>query len=395
MTVKINKDVSEISKNIIDWRRHIHAYPELGMELPMTADFVSEKLESWGMDVHTKIGKSGVVGIVRGYESGPTIALRADMDALPIQETGSVSYKSKHDGIMHACGHDGHTAMLLGAAKILSKKKSMLKGTLKFIFQPGEEGYFGAKHMIEDGCLKGVDEIYGIHLWNYQPYGEVGVKPGPILAAADKFFINIRGIGGHGAAPQGTVDAVVVGSYLVNLFQTIVSRNTNPIDSAVVTVGKFKSGNNFNIIADTAELIGTTRAYKEEVREMIIHRMKDIISGAEKLFGAKIDMDYQRGYPPTINADTPYKNVMSVSKKIVGDSAKEPYLSMGAEDFSYFANQVPGCFFFVGSAPLDREPLSVPHHCSHFDIDERALLVGSSIFVELVEDLLIKSVINE
>ena len=390
MSINIKPEIQAILKNIIKWRRHIHTYPELGMELPETAKFVAEKLTSWGIDVETEIGISGVIGDLKG-NSGPTIALRADMDALPIQETGDVPFKSVHDGVMHACGHDGHTAMLLGAAKILSQKRKKLNGSVRFIFQPGEEGHFGAKHMIHDGCLSGVDEIYGIHLWNYQPYGEVGVKPGPILAAADKFTITIKGVGGHGAAPQGTVDAIVVGSQLVGAFQTIVSRNTNPIDSAVVTIGKFQSGNNFNIIADTAELIGTIRAYKEEVRELILNKMGDIISGTEKMFGATIEMDYIKGYPPTVNAENTYEKLISSARKIVGDNAKEPYLSMGAEDFSYYANKIPGCFFFVGSSPLDREPLSVPHHCSHFDIDERALLVGSSIFVQLIEDLLEKA----
>ena len=388
MTIKIRPEIDIISKNITDWRRHIHTYPELGLELPKTAEFVSAKLKSWGIDVQSKVGISGVVGTLEGNKTGQTIALRADMDALPMQETGDVSYKSKHDGVMHACGHDGHTAMLLGAAKVLSENRSELNGSVRFIFQPGEEGYFGAKHMIADGCLEGVDEIYGIHLWNYQKYGEVGVKTGPILAAADKFSIKINGVGGHGAAPQGTVDAVVVGSHLVNAFQTIVSRNTNPIESAVVTIGKFQSGNNFNIIADSAELIGTTRAYKEYVREMVIEKMKDIISGTEKMFGAEIELDYQKVYPPTVNDESTYEKLISSARKIVGENAKEPYLSMGAEDFSYFANEIPGCFFFVGSAPLEREPLSVPHHCSHFDIDERALLVGSSIFVQVIEDLI-------
>ena len=387
MSINIKPEIQAILRNIINWRRHIHTYPELGMDLPETAKFVAKKLTSWGIDVETEIGISGVVGNLKG-NSGPTIALRADMDALPIQETGDLSFKSVHDGVMHACGHDGHTAMLLGAAKILSQKREKLNGSVRFIFQPGEEGHFGAKHMINDGCLRGVDEIYGIHLWNYQPYGEVGVKPGPILAAADKFTITIKGVGGHGAAPQGTVDAIVVGSHLIGAFQTIVSRNTNPIDSAVVTIGKFQSGNNFNIIADTAELIGTTRAYREEVRELVINKMGDIISGTEKMFGATIEMDYLKCYPPTVNSEDTYEKLISSARKIVGGNAKEPYLSMGAEDFSYFANEIPGCFFFVGSSPLDREPMSVPHHCSHFDIDERALLVGSSIFVQLIEDLL-------
>jgi len=386
MNIKIRSEIELISKDIIEWRRHIHSYPELGLDLPITAKFVSDKLSSWGIDVQTEVGVSGVVGTINEDKSGPMIALRADMDALPIQETGDVTYKSKNNGVMHACGHDGHTAMLLGAAKVISEKREMFNGSVKFIFQPGEEGYFGAKHMINDGCLNGVDEIYGIHLWNYQPFGEVGVKSGPILAAADKFKIIINGIGGHGAAPQGTVDAIVVGAHLVNTFQTIVSRNTNPIESAVVTVGKFHGGDNFNIISDFAELVGTTRAYKEDIREMIIKKMKDIVSGTEEMFGANIELDYQKGYPPTINNKSAYEKLFLSAQKIVGENRKEPYLSMGAEDFSYFANEIPGCFFFVGSAPLDREPLSVPHHCSHFDIDERALLVGSSIFLQLIED---------
>ncbi len=386
MNIKIRSEIELISKDIIEWRRHIHSYPELGLDLPITAKFVSDKLSSWGIDVQTEVGVSGVVGTINEDKSGPMIALRADMDALPIQETGDVTYKSKNNGVMHACGHDGHTAMLLGAAKVISENREMFNGSVKFIFQPGEEGYFGAKHMINDGCLNGVDEIYGIHLWNYQPFGEVGVKSGPILAAADKFKIIINGIGGHGAAPQGTVDAIVVGAHLVNAFQTIVSRNTNPIESAVVTVGKFHGGDNFNIISDFAELVGTTRAYKEDIREMIIKKMKDIVSGTEEMFGANIELDYQKGYPPTINNKSAYEKLFLSAQKIVGENRKEPYLSMGAEDFSYFANEIPGCFFFVGSAPLDREPLSVPHHCSHFDIDERALLVGSSIFLQLIED---------
>lgn len=392
-TIDILAETRQIESDIIQWRRALHQIPELGLELPQTVGFVThilDKLEVTYDDSY--VNGNAIVATIVGTKNAPServLAIRADMDGLPIKEETGLAFSSINDN-MHACGHDGHTAMLLGAAKILSQKTEELNGSVRFIFQPGEEGYFGAKHMINDGCLSGVDEIYGIHLWNYQPYGEVGVKPGPILAAADKFTITIKGIGGHGAAPQGTVDAIVVGSHLVNAFQTIVSRNTNPIDSAVVTVGKFQSGNNFNIIADTAELVGTTRAYKEEVRELVIEKMGDIILGMEKMFGAKIEMNYEKGYPPTMNAENTYEKLISSARKIVGENAKEPYLSMGAEDFSYYAQEIPGCFFFVGSAPSDREPLSVPHHCSHFDIDERALLVGSSIFVQLMEDLLEK-----
>ena len=244
--------------------------------------------------------------------------------------------------------------------------------------------------MIEDGALKSVDEIYGLHLWNYQKYGTIGVKPGPIMAAADIFKITIHGKGGHGAAPQGTKDAVVIAAHLIQTLQTIVSRNTNPIESTVVTVGQINGGYNFNIIADRVTLKGTTRAYTEENRQLIKNRMAEIISGTEQTFSAKIDFEYEDGYPPTINDPAAAEKLLTAAKNIVGDCAGEPYLSMGGEDFSYFLEKVPGCFFLVGSAPEDREPLSVPHHCSHFDIDEHALLVGSSVYLQLIDDLLIK-----
>ena len=242
--------------------------------------------------------------------------------------------------------------------------------------------------MIEDGALNGVDEVYGIHLWNYQEYGTVGVKPGPILAAADLFEITVHGKGGHGAAPQGTKDAVVIASHLVQTLQTIVSRNTNPIESTVVTIGQINGGYNFNIIADTVNLKGTSRAYTEENRQLIKTRMAEIIKGTEQIFDCKIDFEYEDGYPPTVNHPKESEKLLNAAKEIVGDGAGAPYLSMGGEDFSYFLQEVPGCFFFVGSAPIDKEPLSVPHHCSHFDFDERALLVGSSVYLRLIESSL-------
>ena len=243
--------------------------------------------------------------------------------------------------------------------------------------------------MLEDGALDGVDEIYGIHLWNYQKFGTVGVKPGPIMAASDKFVIDIEGIGGHGACPQGTVDPILVAAHLITALQTIVSRNTNPLESTVVTVGMMEGGTNFNIIPHHATLKGTARAYTEENRNLIKQRMAEIVAGIGATFGAKITLDYQDGYPPTINAEEQAQVLLKAAQKIVGETeAGYPYLSMGGEDFSYFAQEVPGCYFLVGSAPLDREPMSVPHHCSHFDIDERALLVGASVFVQVIEDRL-------
>jgi len=388
MSIKIRPEIQSLKDTIVSTRRDIHQYPELAFDEHRTSELVAKRLTSMGIDVQTGVGKTGVVGTLKGKQDGKTIALRADMDALPMQETSDISYKSVHDGIMHACGHDGHTAMLLGTAEAVSKSVDNLKGTLKFFFQPADEGQGGARYMIDDGALEGVDEAYGIHLWNYQKYGTVGVKPGPIMAAADIFKIIIHGKGGHGAAPQGTQDAVLIAAHIIQTLQTIVSRNTNPIESTVVTVGQINGGYNFNIIADTVTLKGTTRAYTENNRQLIKDRMVEIIAGIEKTFGATIELEYEDGYPPTINDPVAAENLLNAAKKIVGDGAGHPYLSMGGEDFSYFLQKVPGCYFLIGSAPQDREPLSVPHHCSHFDIDERALLVGSSVYLQLIDDLL-------
>ena len=385
--MNISPEVEAIKDILIQWRRDFHQYPELGFEEHRTSSIIAETLISFGMSPKTGVGKTGVTADLN-FGEGPTIALRADMDALPMQETSGLSFSSKHDGVMHACGHDGHMAMLLGAAKILSQMDKELTGTIRFIFQPAEEGEGGARYMIEDGCLEGVDEIYGIHVWNYQPVGEVGTKEGPILAAADLFDIIIKGVGGHGATPQGTVDAVIVAAHLIQALQTIVSRNTNPLESTVITIGEINGGHNFNIIADKVRLAGTTRAYTKENRSLIQRRMQEIIDGIAKSFGAEITFNYTDGYPPTINHAGPVKKVLQAAGKVVGPGAGEPYLSMGGEDFSYYLQKVPGCFFFVGSAPDGQRQFSTPHHCSHFNMDESALSVGTSVYLHLVEDIL-------
>jgi len=385
--MNIRSEIKDIEKNIIDWRRDFHQYPELGFDEHRTSKIIGEALKEMGLAPQMNVGKTGVTADLT-FGEGPTIALRADMDALPMQETSGLDFSSKHDGVMHACGHDGHMAMLLGAAKVLTQNGDSFNGTVRFIFQPAEEGAGGARYMIEDGCLDGVDEIYGIHVWNYQPVGEVGITDGPVLAAADLFEIDIKGIGGHGAAPQGTVDAVVVASHLVQALQTIVSRNTNPLESTVVTIGTINGGHNFNIIADEVTLSGTARAYTEENRNLIKTRMAEIIDGVAKTFGAEISFDYEDGYPPTINHTDPTNKVLKAAERVVGEKAGMPYLSMGGEDFSYYLQKIPGCFFFVGSAPNDQKLFETPHHCSHFTMDERALLVGPSIYLNLVDDLL-------
>ena len=385
MKIKIREEIKNIKDEIYAIRRHFHRYPELSFKEFNTAETISEHLDKLGISHKKGIGKTGVVGEIN-YGPGPTIALRADMDALPIQEENNLDYKSLNDGVMHACGHDGHMAILLGAANALSKNSKLKKGTVRFIFQPAEEGLGGAKYMIEDGCLDKVDEIYGLHLWNYQLYGEVGIKDGPVMASADLFDIEVSGKGGHGATPQGTVDAIVVASNLVTMLQTIVSRNTNPLESTVLSIGKIKGGHNFNIISDKVHMSGTTRSYTEENRKMIKQRMKEVVEGVSKSFGADIKLNYKDGYPPTVNHSLQVEKVLEAASSIVASGAKNPYLSMGGEDFSYYLQNKPGCFFFVGSAPNENEILSTPHHCSHFNIDERALLVGASVYLNLIEN---------
>ena len=387
MKININKEIQKISDDIYTYRRDFHQNPELSFQEYRTAETISKYLDSFGITHKTNIGGTGIVGEIE-FGAGPTIALRADMDALPIQEIGDLEYKSKNEGVMHACGHDGHMAILLGTANVLSKNKKIKKGKIRFIFQPAEEGGGGARYMIEDGCLEGVDEIYGLHLWNYQPLGEIGVKEGPIMAAADMFDIIVKGKGGHGATPQGTIDAIVVASHLVTALQTIVSRDTNPLENTVVTIGEISGGENFNVIADQVKLSGTTRAYTEKNRIMIKNRMKDIIDGVSKAFGSEIVLNYKEGYPPTINHKLPTKNILDSASQVVGKGAGFPYLSMGGEDFSYYLQNIPGCFFFIGSAPDEKDILSTPHHCSHFNIDERALLVGASVYINLIKNIL-------
>ena len=385
MKIKIREEIKNIKDEIYTIRRHFHRYPELSFKEFNTAETISQHLNNLGISHKKGVGKTGIVGEIN-FGPGPTIALRADMDALPIQEENNLDYKSLNDGVMHACGHDGHMAILLGAANALSKNSKLKKGTVRFIFQPAEEGLGGAKYMIEDGCLDKVDEIYGLHLWNYQLYGEVGIKDGPVMASADLFDIEVSGKGGHGATPQGTIDAIVVASNLVTMLQTIVSRNTNPLESTVLSIGKIKGGHNFNIISDKVHMSGTTRAYTEENRKMIKQRMKEVIEGVSKSFGADIKLNYKDGYPPTVNHSSQVEKVLEAASSVVASGAKNPYLSMGGEDFSYYLQNKPGCFFFVGSAPNENEILSTPHHCSHFNIDERALLIGASVYVNLIEN---------
>ena len=385
--MNIRLEIKQIKDEIIKWRRDFHQYPELSFKEIRTAEKITSELKFMGLEPKVNVGKTGVT-VDLEFGNGPKIGIRADMDALPIQETSGLKFTSRNDGIMHACGHDGHMAMLLGVAKALTNKNNKYQGTVRLIFQPAEEGLGGARYMIEDGCLDGLEQIYGIHLWNYQALGEIGVKEGPVMASADMFDITINGIGGHGAAPQGTVDTIVISSHLIQALQTIVSRNTNPLESTVVSIGKINGGNNFNIIADEVHLSGTTRAYTEKNRSLIKLRMEEIILGIAKTYNADITLNYKDGYPPTINHPGPSRLVLESAREVVGEKAGPLYLSMGGEDFSYYLQKIPGCFFFIGSAPNKNNLFEVPHHCSHFNMDEKALLVGSSVYLNLIDKIM-------
>ncbi len=291
------KRAKELEPYIIERRIDFHMYPELKYEEKRTSSIVSKELEELGYEV-IKTAKTGVIGILRGKEEGKTVALRADMDALPVQEENDVPYKSRVPGKMHACGHDAHTAMLLGAAKILAEIKDKLNGTVKLIFQPGEEGGLGAKKIVEEGHLDDVDAIFGIHVWAELPSGTIGIKEGPLLASADAFKATIRGKGGHGAVPHMSIDPIVVAVDIANAYQKIISRETNPLDPAVISVTKIVAGTTFNVIPETAELWGTIRAFNEEVRDFIIERMKQITEGYAKSMRCEGEFELTMEYIP-------------------------------------------------------------------------------------------------
>ena len=387
---RIRLDIRTLQPQLVEWRRLLHQHPELGFQEKLTAVFVSGKLLEWGIEHETGIAQTGIVAIIKGgkVDSGKVLAIRADMDALPIQELNEVPYRSQHDGVMHACGHDGHTAIALGTAYYLQQHRQDFAGTVKIIFQPAEEGPGGAKPMIEAGVLKNpdVDAIIGLHLWNNLPLGTVGVRAGALMAAVECFKCTILGKGGHGAMPHQTIDSVVVAAQIVNALQTIVSRNVDPIDSAVVTVGELHAGTKVNVIPDTARMSGTVRYFKPDLKGFFSSRIEQIIGGICQSHGASYDLEYWELYPPTINdagmAEFVREQVEQVIETPLG--VVPECQTMGGEDMSYFLQAVPGCYFFLGSANKAKD-LAYPHHHPRFDFDETALAMGVEIFVRCVE----------
>ncbi|WP_313805413.1 M20 family metallopeptidase [Cytobacillus sp.] len=363
---------------MVSIRRHLHQHPELSFKEEKTAKYIQTYYETLGIEVRSQVGGNGVVAKIYGEKPGKTIALRADFDALPIQDEKDVPYKSLVPGVMHACGHDGHTATLLVLAKVLHEIREELEGNYVIIHQHAEEyAPGGAISMIKDGCLDGVDVIFGTHLWASEPTGTIQYRVGPVMAAADRFEITIQGKGGHGAQPHRTKDAIVTASQLVINLQQIVSRKVNPIDSAVVTVGSFVSGNAFNVIADKAKLIGTVRTFNEEVRSFIEEEMERIVKGTCYTANSTYDYLYSRGYPAVVNHKDETDYLVKCAQQIDSvTNIEETEPHMGGEDFAYYLQHVKGTFFFTGAKPVYTNE-NYPHHHPKFDIDEKAMLIAA------------------
>lgn len=370
---KLENDYEEM----VSIRRYLHQHPELSFQEVNTAKYIKDFYEKLGVEVKGNVGGHGVVAKIYGSKPGKTIALRADFDALPIQEENEVPYKSLTPGVMHACGHDGHTATLLILAKALHELREELEGTYVMIHQHAEEyAPGGAISMIEDGCLEGVDVIFGTHLWASEPTGTIQYRKGPIMAAADRFEINIQGRGGHGAQPHTTKDAVVIASQLVLNLQQIVSRRVSPVESAVVSVGSFVAENAFNVIADKAKLVGTVRTFNEDVRAFIEKEIERVVKGTCVAADCEYAYEYNRGYPAVVNHEEETDFLIDCANSISSvNTIEESELQMGGEDFAYYLQHVKGTFFFTGAKPEGVQ--GYPHHHPKFDIDEKAMLVAA------------------
>ena len=381
--------IADLHGEITAWRRDIHAHPELLYDVHRTAASVAEKLKSFGCDeVVTGIGRTGVVGVIRGSkpdDGGRVIGLRADMDALPIEEASDLPYRSTVPGKMHACGHDGHTAMLLGAARYLTETRNFA-GTAVVIFQPAEEGGAGGKAMVQDGLMDRfrIEEVYGMHNYPGLPVGQFGLRPGPLMAAADRLTIEIEGRGGHAARPHISVDTVLVGAQIINQIQSIVSRNVDPLQAAVISICVFQAGTTDNVIPQTALLRGTARSLTPEVRNLLEKRLHEVVTGTAQLYGATAKLTYKRDYPVTRNHERQAAFAAAVAAKVVGQERVDDRFApvMGAEDFSFMLEARPGAFIFVGNGD------SAGLHHPAYDFNDETIPIGTSYWVKLVETAL-------
>ena len=374
-------------------RRDLHAHPELCYEEQRTSDVVADKLTEWGIPVIRGLGLTGVVGIIKNGSSPRAIGLRADMDALPMQEINTFAHASRHPGKMHACGHDGHTAMLLGAAKHLAENRNF-DGTVYLVFQPAEEGGAGAKRMIEDGLFERcpMDAIYGMHNWPGIPAGHMSVVEGPMMASSNEFYVTVKGKGAHAAQPHKGVDPVMTAVQIAQSWQTIISRQKSPLDTAVLSITQIHAGSATNVIPDEAKMVGTVRTFTTQVLDLIEQRMEEIATHTAAAFGAEVDFKFRRNYPPLVNHAKETRFAVEVMKAVVGadkvDDNVEP--TMGAEDFAYFLQAKPGCYIFIGNGEGDHRdgghglgPCVL--HNGSYDFNDNLLPVGASFWVKLVE----------
>ena len=382
--------VADLQPDIQAWRREIHQYPELLYEVHRTAAFVADRLREFGCDeVATGLGRTGVVGVIKGRKPAGSgdirvIGLRADMDALPIEEATGLPYASKTKGLMHACGHDGHTAMLLGAARYLAETRNFA-GDAVVIFPPAEEGGAGAAAMIKDGLMDrfAIDQVYGMHNGPGIPVGSFAIRPGPIMAATDSVDIRIEGLGGHAARPHICIDSVMVGAQLITALQSIVSRSVDPLESAVISICEFHAGDARNVIPQTAVLKGTVRTLTKKVRRLVEKRVREVVAGVAQITGARIDLTYEPGYPVTVNHAAQTDVATAVAKEIAGEAnVLETAPMMGAEDFSYMLEARPGAFIFCGNGD------SAGLHHPAYNFSDEAIVYGTSYWIKLVENTL-------
>lgn len=381
--------IGEFHNEMTAWRRDLHEHPETGFEERRTAAVVADKLRAFGVDeVHTDIATTGVVGVLRAGSSGRMIGLRADMDALPIQESTGLPYASKTDGTMHACGHDGHTTMLLGAAKYLAETRNF-DGTICLIFQPAEELLGGGRVMLEEGLLERfpVEQVYGLHNWPRRPVGAFAMRPGPVMAAADRFTMNLRGVGGHAAMPHFCRDPLVAGAQIIIALQSIVARNLDPIEQAVISATQMHAGDAYNVIPREAMITGTARSFAPAVRDLLERRIGEIAKSVAEALEVEIDVEYERGYPPTVNSSAETELAAVAAAEVGGEERvdRDPPRVMGAEDFSYMLEQRPGCYIFMGNGGDDDAPML---HSPDYDFNDEALPYGASYWARLAEHIL-------
>jgi len=382
----MNEIVERGFADMVEWRRHLHQYPELSYKERETAAFVAEKLESFGIEVRTGLGGHGLIGTVQGSRPGRVIALRADMDALPINEESGAEYASRREGVMHACGHDGHTAALLAVARYFADRRDSLQGEIRLLFQASEEVCpGGAKPMIENGALEGVDAVYGVHLWTPIPVGTVASATGAMMASTDEFFIDITGRGGHGGMPHETVDSIVAASALVVQLQTVVSRSVDPLRPAVLSIGTISGGTAQNVVAEKTRITGTVRTFDENTRALIRQRIEAISNHVAEVYGATAQVEYLVGYPALVNHAKEAERFFRVAPSALpGFKIETATPLMPAEDFAYYLQERPGCFMLVGAGNSEKG-FVYPHHHPRFDFDERAMTASASLLIAMAE----------